>query len=164
MLGTGFEQDPSLLVEDRRTQNRLQLVPAPPGVLPDGTSQPAPHRRWQARPLMCESGDHATLSRRCSVRVHSLDLACLSKVVAPRAADSSHLLHRGGSPTGSCQLAPHRRWQGRPLMCESGDHATLSRRCSVRVSSKILACLSKVVALRTASSSYLLHQECSWMG
>ena len=45
-------------------------------------------------------------------------------------------------------------------MCESGDHVTLSRRCSVRVSSNDLACLMKVVALRTAHSPYLLHQGC----
>ena len=44
---------------------------------------------------MCESEDHVTLSRMCSLRVYSLDLACLSKVVAPRAAYSSHLLHQG---------------------------------------------------------------------
>ena len=64
---------------------------------------------------MCESEDHVTLSRRCSVRVSSNDVVCLLKVVAPRTAYSSHLLHqensrRGGganSPiTGGGRLAP----------------------------------------------------------
>ena len=54
---------------------------------------------------MCESGDHVTLSRRCSVRVYSPDLACLLKVVAPRTADSSYLLHQGCSPTAAMELA-----------------------------------------------------------
>ena len=57
---------------------------------------------------------------------------------------------------------PSQAVAGRPLMCESGDHVTLSRRCSVRVSSKDLACLLKVVALRPAHSPYLLHQGCCW--
>ena len=156
MLGTGIEPGSSLLVEGRCTQNRRQLVPTPPGVLSDGATPARPSQAVAGGPLMCESGDRVTLSRRYSVRVYSPDLACLLKVVAPRAADSSSLLHQGCSPTGPRQLAPSQAVAGRPLMCESGDHVTLSRRCSVRVSSKVLACLLKVVAPTTAYSSYLL--------
>ena len=75
---------------------------------------PRPSQAVAGWPLMCESGDHVTLSRRCSVRVYSPDLACLLKVVAPRTADSSYLLHQGccwsdhgASPlTGGGRLAP----------------------------------------------------------
>ena len=157
MLGTGIEQGASLLAEGRCTHNRLQLVPAPTqGCSPTGPRQLAPSQAVAGRPLVCESGEHATLSRRCSVRVHSPDLACLLKVVAPSAAYSSYLLHQGCCWTDH-GASPH-TGGGRPApdVCESGDHVTLSRRCSVRVSSKVLACLLKVVAPRTAYSSYLL--------
>ena len=154
----------SLLVEGRGTQNRRQLVPAPPGVLLVRSWRLAPHSAVAGQPLMCESGYHVTLSRRCSVRVSSKVLACLLKVVALRTAYSSYLLHQGCSPTLPRQLAPSQAVAGRPLMCESGDHVTLSRRCSVRVSSPGLACLLKVVALRAADSSYLLRQGCSTTG
>ena len=108
---------------------------------------------------MCESGEHVTLSRRCSVRAYSPDLACLLKVVTPRAAYSPYLLHQGRSLKAPRQLASLQAVAGRPLMCESGDHVTLSRRCSVRVHSTDLACFLKVVALRTAHSPHLLHQR-----
>ena len=162
MLGTGIEPGSSLLAEGHRTQGRLQLLPAPPGVLSDETMAGHTQPALAGQPLMCESGDHVTLSRRCSVRVSSKVLACLLKVVAPRAAYSLYLLHQGCSPTGSgTPTRPSQAVTGRPLMCESGDHVTLSRRCSVRVSSPDLACLLKVIALRAAYSSYLLHQGCS---
>ena len=95
----GIEQGSSLLVEGRCTQNRLQLLPAPPGVLFDGATPTRPSQAVAGRPLMCESGDHVTLSRRCSVRVSSKDLACLSKVIAPRPARIPYLLHQRYSPT-----------------------------------------------------------------
>ena len=104
-----IEQGSSLLVEGRCTQNRLQLLPAPPGVLFDGATPTRPSQALAGLPLMCESGDHVTLYRRCSVRVSSKVLACLFKVVALRAAYSSYLLHQGCSPTRPRQLAPHRR-------------------------------------------------------
>ena len=91
----GPEQGSSLLVEGHCTQDRLQLVPAAPGVLSVGATPTRPSQAVAAQPLMCESGDHVTLSRRCLVRVYSPDLACLPKVVALRAASSSHLLHEG---------------------------------------------------------------------
>ena len=137
---------------------------ARPGVLSDGATPTRPSQAVAGRPVMCESGDHVTLSRRCSVRVSSKDLACLLKVVALRPAHSSCLLHQGCSTNAPCQLAPSQAVAGKPLMCESGDHVTLSRRCSVRVSSPDLACLLKVVAPRAAYSSYLLHQGCSRTG
>ena len=108
------ERGSSLLVEGRCTQNRLQLLPAPPGVLSDGATPTRPSEAVAGRPLMCESGDHVTLSRRCSVWVSSKLLACLSKVVALSTASSSYLLHQGCSPTGPGQPAPHRRWQAGP--------------------------------------------------
>ena len=110
----GIEPGSSLLVEGGCTQSRLQLVPAPPGVLSDGATPTRPSQAVAGRPLMCESGDRATLSRRCSVWVSSPDLACLSKAVALRAACSSYLPHQGCSPTGPRQLDPHRRWQAGP--------------------------------------------------
>ena len=110
------------------------------------------------RPLLCESGDHVTLSRRCSVWAPSATQACLSKVVALRTASSSYLLHQGCSRTGPRQLAPPQAVAGGPLMREIGDHVTLSRRCSVWAPSPALACLLKLAALSTASSSQPLHQ------
>ena len=107
---------------------------------------------------MCESGDHVTLSRRCSERVYSPDPACLPKFVAPRAAYRFYLFSDGATLT----LASSQAVAGRPLMCESVlDHVLLSRRCSVRVYSPDLACLSKVMAARAAYSSHLFHQGCS---
>ena len=91
----GPEPGSSLLVEGRCTQNRRQLLPAPPGVLSDGATPTRPSQAVAGRPVMCESGDHVTLSRRCSVRVSSKDLACLLKVVALRPAHSPYLLHQG---------------------------------------------------------------------
>jgi hypothetical protein len=110
------------------------------------------------RPLLCESGDHVTLSRRCSVWASSKVLACLLKVVALSTASNLCLLHQGHP---FCRFKAPRLSQavaGRPLPCERGDHVTISLMCLVRVSSKVLACLLKVVALSTAYSSYLLHQ------
>ena len=160
----GFEHRSSLLAEGRCTQNRLQLVPAPPGVLSDEATPTRPSQPGAGRPLMCESGDHVTLSRRCSVRVSSKVLACLLKVVALSTAYSSHLLHQGSLYDGATPTRPSQAVAGWPLMCESGDCVTLSRRCSIRVFSPDLACLSKVVAPGTTYSSHLLHQGCSPTG
>ena len=109
---------------------------------------------------MCESGDRVTLSRRCSVWGPSPVLACLLKVVALSAASSSYLLHEVDAVGRVTPTLPLLAVAGRPLMCESGDRATLSRRCSVWAPGKVLACLLKVAALRAASGSYLLHQGC----
>ena len=95
----GIEPGSRLLVEGRCTQHLRQLVSASPGVLSDGAMPTRPSQAVAGRPLMCESGDHVTLSRRCSVRVSSKVLACLFKVVALRTAYSSYLLHHGCSPT-----------------------------------------------------------------
>ena len=91
----GPEQGSSLLVEGRCTQNRLQLVPAPPGRALEIAPPSRPSQAVAGGALPCESGDRVTLSRRCSVWAPSKVLACLLKVVALRTASSSYLLHQG---------------------------------------------------------------------
>ena len=70
----GLEHGSGLLVEGRCTQNRLELVPAPPRVQSDGS---APSQAMAGRPRVCYSRDHVALSRRCSVWASSTARACL---------------------------------------------------------------------------------------
>ena len=92
----GFEHRSSLLAEGRCTQNRLQLVPAPPGVL---SSTGHANRR-------------VALSRRFSVLAPSLARACLLRIVALSTASSSYLLRQGCSRT--CRANPPLTCSGRP--------------------------------------------------
>ena len=96
---------------------------AGPGVLSDGTTPTRPSQAVAGRPLMCESGDHVTLSQRCSVRASSKVLACLLKVVTPRTAYSSYLLH---TPGLFCWLTPARLNSGSipaAFRQHSGEHS-----------------------------------------
>ena len=76
----GSEYGSSLLAEGRGAQSRLQLVPASPGVLSDGATPTRPSQAVAGWPVMCESGDHVTLSRRCYVWASITARACLLKV------------------------------------------------------------------------------------
>ena len=108
----GPEPGSSTLVESGCSQNRLQLSPAPPGVLSHRVPQLAPPRAVAGQPLRCERGDPVTLYRRCSVWALRKILAYLLKVVAPRTASSSDLLRQGCSRKG--QAGPLLTGDSRP--------------------------------------------------